>query len=68
MNFPRSHTLNSNKIAKAGWGNRNNFQASYGLKMTLDDFEEGKAIIKAFEKADKEMAKKQQAEKSNRRK
>jgi len=55
--FSHSHTLNSNKIVKAGWGNRTNFQASCGLKMTPDDLEEGKAILKAFEKADKEMAK-----------
>ena len=50
--------MNSNKIVKAGWGSRSNFQASYGLKMTPDDLEEGKAILKAFENADKETAKK----------
>jgi hypothetical protein len=57
--------LNSNKIVKSGWGNRSNFQASYGLKLTPDDIEEGKAILKAFEKADRETAKEQAAGESS---
>jgi hypothetical protein len=48
------HNSYSNKIVKSGWGSRANFQASYGLKMTPDDIEEGKAILKAMEEADKE--------------
>ncbi|CAF9905595.1 MAG: hypothetical protein GOMPHAMPRED_003278 [Gomphillus americanus] len=30
------------------WGGRENFQASYGLKMTPDDIDEGNAIIEAM--------------------
>lgn len=32
-------------IIKEGWGDRPNFQYSYGLKMGPDDIEEGNAIL-----------------------
>jgi hypothetical protein len=57
--FLYSYHLNSNKTVKSGWGNRLDFQASYGLKPTQEDFEEGKEILKAMEKAEKETANKQ---------
>lgn len=36
------------QFIKEGWGNRINFQASYGLNMTPDDIEEGNAILEAL--------------------
>jgi hypothetical protein len=42
-------------MVKAGWGKRTNFHTSYGLKITPNDLEEGKAILKASKKADKEI-------------
>jgi hypothetical protein len=47
-------TVNSNKNARNGWGSRSNFQASYGLDMTVEGIAEGKEILKAFDKMDKE--------------
>ncbi|KAK7538506.1 uncharacterized protein J3D65DRAFT_622228 [Phyllosticta citribraziliensis] len=35
---------------KEGWGSRKEFQLSYGLKMTPEDFEEGNRILEGFEK------------------
>ncbi|KAL7276506.1 hypothetical protein RUND412_000497 [Rhizina undulata] len=40
------------KLVKEGWGNRPNFQASYGLNMSPDDIEEGNAILEAMLAAD----------------
>ena len=50
--FLCTHNLDSNKIVRSGWGSRPNFQRSYGLK--VEDYQEGKEILKAMEKADKE--------------
>ena len=36
------------RFIKDGWGNRVNFQASFGLKMTPDDLEEGNLILEAL--------------------
>ncbi|EEH17485.2 hypothetical protein PABG_00048 [Paracoccidioides brasiliensis Pb03] len=46
----RTSTSNSSapskyQIVKKGWGDRKNFQHSYGLGMGVDDFEEGNAIL-----------------------
>lgn len=49
--------LNRNKAVKSGWGSRPNFQASYGLGMTQEGFHEGKEILRAIEKAEKEAQK-----------
>ncbi|KAK1218607.1 hypothetical protein PQX77_018707 [Marasmius sp. AFHP31] len=46
--------MSRNQIIEDGWGNRVNFQASYGLKMTPEDIEEGNLILEAFEKHDRE--------------
>ncbi|OQU95662.1 hypothetical protein CLAIMM_01845 [Cladophialophora immunda] len=46
-------SFSHNKAVRNGWGNRSNFQASYGLKVTQDDIEEGKEILKAMEGTDK---------------
>ena len=43
-----SATPNKSRIVTEGWGSRPNFQASYGLKMTPEDLEEGDAILKAM--------------------
>jgi len=58
-----SHTSNTSdktpskyRIIKDGWGNRANFQALYGLKMTPEDLEEGNAILQAMQEADREEA------------
>ncbi|KAF2146075.1 uncharacterized protein K452DRAFT_315333 [Aplosporella prunicola CBS 121167] len=40
------------QIVKEGWGNRPNFQASYGLKMTPEDIEEGNRILETFQELD----------------
>ncbi|KAF5372581.1 hypothetical protein D9758_005149 [Tetrapyrgos nigripes] len=42
------------QIIKDSWGNRLNFQLSYGLKMTPEDIEEGNAILDALEEQEKE--------------
>ena len=47
-------TANSNKNVRNSWGSRSNFQASYGLDMTPEGIAEGKEILKAFDKVDKE--------------
>lgn len=39
-------------IVKDGWGDRRNFQASYGLKMTPDDLEEGRQILEKMQEYD----------------
>lgn len=39
-------------IVKDGWGDRRNFQASYGLKMTPDDLGEGKRILEKMQEYD----------------
>ncbi|ROT37170.1 hypothetical protein SODALDRAFT_360855 [Sodiomyces alkalinus F11] len=38
---------------KNNWGSRPNFQASFGLKMTPEDIEEGNAILDAFMEQDR---------------
>ncbi|KAJ8083404.1 hypothetical protein PM082_009276 [Marasmius tenuissimus] len=43
-----------NQIIQEGWGSRANFQASYGLKMTPGDIEEGNLILEAFEEQERE--------------
>jgi len=50
--------LNSNKAVKSSWGNRINFQASYGLKTTQEDYKKEKEVLKALEKAEKKTANK----------
>lgn len=45
------------KTVKDGWDTRTNFNASYGLKNIPEGFDEGKAILQAMEKADKEAKK-----------
>ncbi|PUU80614.1 hypothetical protein B9Z19DRAFT_974322 [Tuber borchii] len=35
---------------KDGWGNRTNFQASYGLNTTPEDLEEGNEILELMQK------------------
>jgi hypothetical protein len=37
------------KIVKDGWGNRPNFQASYGLTMSPEDIEEGNKILEGMQ-------------------
>ncbi len=51
--------LNRNKAVKSGWGSRPNFQASYGLGMTQEGIDEGKDILRAMEKAEKEAQKRE---------
>ncbi|KAF2181205.1 hypothetical protein K469DRAFT_589671 [Zopfia rhizophila CBS 207.26] len=46
--------INKKNIIEKGWGNRANFQASYGLKMTPDDLEEGDAILEAMQRQDRD--------------
>lgn len=36
------------RFIKDGWGNRVNFQYSFGLKMTPEDIEEGNIILEAL--------------------
>jgi hypothetical protein len=51
------------KIIKDFWGSRRIFQASYGLKMTPEDLEEGDSILEALMEAEEEdRAVRQQAE------
>ena len=57
MNILNLTSFNSNKTVKSGWENRRNFQESYGLKMTQEDIQEGKEILKAMEKAERKAAK-----------
>ena len=59
--FLNPHNVNSNKIIRSGWGNRSNFQRSYSLG--AQDFGEGKEILKAMEKAEKESVGKKEANK-----
>ena len=40
------------KIVKDGWGNRTNFQASYGLRTTPGDLEEGDGILELMQEND----------------
>ncbi|KFY11159.1 hypothetical protein V491_07329, partial [Pseudogymnoascus sp. VKM F-3775] len=47
-------------ITKDGWGSRTEFQRSYGLGMTPEDFEEGNRILESFCKADMEEREKAQ--------
>lgn len=56
--FLYSYHLNSNKAVKSSWGNRINFQASYGLKTTQEDYKKEKEVLKALEKAEKKTANK----------
>lgn len=44
-----SRSTSKYKIVKDGWGSRTNFQASYGLKMTPEDLEEGNQILEAMQ-------------------
>ncbi|KUJ14612.1 uncharacterized protein LY89DRAFT_686305 [Mollisia scopiformis] len=46
-------TPSRSRIVAKGWGDRHNFQASYGLQMTPEDLEEGDAILKAMQEADR---------------
>lgn len=48
MNRDTARAKSKYRIVKDGWGSRPNFQASYGLKMTPEDLEEGNAILDAF--------------------
>ncbi|KAK7442043.1 hypothetical protein VKT23_016320 [Stygiomarasmius scandens] len=41
------------QIIKDGWGNRVNFQLSYGLRMTPDDLEEGDRILDILEEQER---------------
>ena len=59
--FLYPHNVNSNKIIRSSWGNRSNFQKSYGLG--AQDFGEGKEILKAMEKAEKGSAGKKEVNK-----
>lgn len=43
-------------MVKDGWGNQNNFNASYGLKPTPDGYEEGNRIAQAMLQADRDNA------------
>ncbi|OBT63286.1 hypothetical protein VE03_07955 [Pseudogymnoascus sp. 23342-1-I1] len=36
------------RIVKDGWGDRPNFQLSFGLRMTPEDIEEGNRILDGF--------------------
>ena len=47
--------MDSNKTVRSGWGNRKNFEMSYGLK--AGDFQGGKEILKAIEKLEKKSEK-----------
>jgi len=40
------------KIVKDGWGNRTNFQASYGLRTMPGDLEEGDGILELMQEND----------------
>ncbi|KAL1968790.1 hypothetical protein VTN77DRAFT_1151 [Rasamsonia byssochlamydoides] len=42
------------QFVKENWGNRPNFQFSYGLKMTPEDIEEGNLILEALMEMDRE--------------
>ncbi|ESK91191.1 hypothetical protein Moror_2911 [Moniliophthora roreri MCA 2997] len=42
------------QIIKDGWGNRVNFQLSYGLRMTPEDLQEGDLILDVLEKHERE--------------
>ncbi|KAK7052989.1 hypothetical protein VNI00_004310 [Paramarasmius palmivorus] len=46
--------LSRNQIIKQGWGDRVNFQLSYGLKMTPDDIDEGNRILDVLEQNERE--------------
>ncbi|EEH33632.1 hypothetical protein PAAG_04682 [Paracoccidioides lutzii Pb01] len=46
------------QFVKEGWGDRKNFQHSYGLGMGVDDFEEGNAILDKMMEHDVENMKK----------
>lgn len=41
-------------MIKDGWGNRPNFQASYGLPMSPEGIEQGNQILDAFREADRQ--------------
>ncbi|KAK7928628.1 hypothetical protein PG985_005626 [Apiospora marii] len=43
-----SDVARKHQLVVGGWGSRENFQYSYGLKMTPDDMEEDDAIIEAM--------------------
>ena len=45
------------RFIKDGWGNRVNFQASFGLKMTPEDIDEGNRILEAFRQPDSDSEK-----------
>ncbi|KAK9235403.1 hypothetical protein V1525DRAFT_410064 [Lipomyces kononenkoae] len=49
----KSFSVSKSSIIRDGWGSRANFQASYGLKMTPDDLEEGEAILNALLERDR---------------
>ncbi|PSR81706.1 hypothetical protein BD289DRAFT_372325 [Coniella lustricola] len=42
------------RMIKDGWGNRPNFQASYGLGMDPEGIEEGNRILESFREADRQ--------------
>ncbi|KAJ8610580.1 hypothetical protein MRB53_038485 [Persea americana] len=44
-----------NRMVRDGWGTRSNFQASYGLSVMPEGYDDGKAILKAFEDLDRRM-------------
>ncbi|KAF8476776.1 hypothetical protein BDZ91DRAFT_707980 [Kalaharituber pfeilii] len=48
------------QIVKESWGSRTNFQASYGLKMTPEDLEEGERILEAFQQMDADSEKQEE--------
>jgi hypothetical protein len=59
----RNMPVSKYKFIKDGWGSRPLFQASYGLKMTPEDLEEGDSILEALMEAEEEdRADRQQAE------
>ena len=47
-----------NKAVQYDWGNHPNFQVSFGLKMTDEDIQKSKEILKAMVKADNQMKQK----------
>ncbi|KAG7096001.1 hypothetical protein E1B28_006683 [Marasmius oreades] len=55
------------QIIKDGWGNRPNFQYSYGLKMTPEDIEEGNLILDEFVRIEREEWEERQREDAARR-
>ncbi|KAH8707187.1 hypothetical protein GQ44DRAFT_817663 [Phaeosphaeriaceae sp. PMI808] len=49
----RGKRRNKMTIVEVGWGSRENFQGSYGLRMTPEDMQEGDAILEAMQRQDR---------------